>query len=58
MQQEAAFTLAFLLHTDVISATWHTAKPAFGKYVDALRCTVPEITEINTPTETLTLTYN
>jgi hypothetical protein len=45
MQQKAAFTLAFLLPRNVISATWESVKPAFEKYVDILRFKLPEISE-------------
>ena len=47
MQQKAAFTLAFLLPNNVISdpTTWEFVKPAFDKYIDVLRCELPNISE-------------
>ena len=47
MQQKAAFTLAFLLPKNDISetTTWELVKPAFDKYIDVLRCELPNISE-------------
>lgn len=45
MQHKAAFALAFLLPRNVISATWELVRPAFNKYVDVLRCKLPDISE-------------
>jgi hypothetical protein len=43
MQHKAAFTLAFLLPRNIVSATWELIKPAFEKYIDVLRITLPQI---------------
>jgi len=42
-----AFTLAYLLPRNVISetTTWELVKPAFDKYIDVLRCELPNISE-------------
>jgi hypothetical protein len=45
MQHKAAFTLAFLLPRNIVSATWELIKPAFEKYIDVLRITLLEILE-------------